>query len=164
MRASFRASPSSPGSRESSDGYTAIKKCAVAEANINMSRAMELIVMAGFPINSFDRRGGDISPLVAFSVALRPVFAPFLPKSHIIGGKYLDDFFLHVRSNFRDSLQASLKEGYGTIVFDGWEDVNSSPVVNVLLQTESTVNTGRMTYFLKTLYPGYNTMTAADYK
>lgn len=50
--------------------------------------------------------------------------------------------------------------GYGNLIFDGWDDINSEPVVNVLLRTESTLKSERRYFFLESLYPGMTSMTA----
>lgn len=41
----------------------------------------------------------------------------------------------------------------GTLVFDGWEDVNGIPVIHLLLLTESIHTSNSTIDFLKTVYP-----------
>lgn len=126
---------------------------------------MELVVLGGLPFNIFDKRNGEDSPLAAYSRALRPEFVNrYLPNSRLLSGKYLDEYNERITKNVKERMYTALESGYGTIVFDGWEDINASPVVNVLLHTEETVDRGKCVFFLKTLYPGSTTMTAEQYQ
>lgn len=52
---------------------------------------------------------------------------------------------------------------YVTLLFDGWENVNGQVAVNVLLQTESTIKSGRR-IFLNTIYTGAKSVTATAYQ
>ena len=46
-------------------------------------------------------------------------------------------------------IKESLTLGYGTLVFDGWEDQNKRSVLNVLLKTEGELPKARRFFFLK---------------
>lgn len=56
-----------------------------------------------------------------------------------------------------------LSSGYGTIMFDGWQDVNFAPVVNVLIRTISTNRTTCRTYFVGMVHTGSEACTAQKY-
>jgi len=46
----------------------------------------------------------------------------------------------------KESMCIALQSGFGTLMFDGWEDINSTSVINVLLRTEGSVRRkGRFT-------------------
>lgn len=56
--------------------------------------------------------------------------------------RYIDEFYKIILSKDVELLQGALKGGLGKLVLDGWGDVNCEPVVNVLLQTECTIQRG----------------------
>ena len=121
--------------------------CGDNDARVALQRMMELIVLEGLPFRIFDRRHGRQSAFTAFCLALRPGFGPYIPSSSAIGGRMLNTFYDDTKKSVTEKINVGLNNGYGTLLFDGWEDVNSMPVVNVLLRTETASKSGQTTFF-----------------
>jgi len=85
-------------------------------------------------------------------------------RSGKLANYYLDTYYERVRKETLLRIKQSLNNGYGTIAFDGWEDVNRPLVVNIMMKVETGTDRGRRIFFLKTFYPGSRSMTAAAYK
>ena len=58
----------------------------------------------------------------------------------------------------------AVSTGFGAIIWDGWEDATSPPVLNVLLRTESTgMRSGRRKFFLESVYMSQERVGASGY-
>lgn len=65
----------------------------------------------------------------------------------------MNELYTSVTDKVKTHITSDLKEGYGTIIFDGWGASTSASVVNVLLRTEGcSPNEGRSTYFLESAF------------
>lgn len=63
----------------------------------------------------------------------------------------------------KEVIRTSLDRGYGTLLFDVWEDVTGSSIVNILSKTESG-GTSRVIFFLKSFFIGTRSMNAEEYQ
>lgn len=76
----------------------------------------------------------------------------------------LDMLYDDVYQKLCTELYRYISQSPGALVFDGWEDVNGKPIINILLRTES-IDTSKSTiYFLKTVYPADKSLNAMEYK
>lgn len=111
------------------------KKNAITEREAKdiTGKIMEMIVKKGYPFSIFDPIDGEDSPKTALLRELRPAFVEdCLPSSYHIGGLYLELIYARTMRQTTKSIKAALERGFGTLLFDGWQDINGSSVVNVL--------------------------------
>lgn len=70
-----------------------MQRCSYQDAVAIVERIMGDIVSRGYPFSTFDRKGGMDSSETMLLGEFRPRFEKrFLPSSHLLGGKYLDEF------------------------------------------------------------------------
>lgn len=128
----------SAGGRRFSSKRKEDRKVTKKEARETFGKLMEIVISKGYPFQIFDPIVEEDSNETAFLRELRPDFVRnYLPTTYLSGGVYLDQMYECILNQTKESIKDALEMGYGTLVFDGWEDKNRSSVVNKLLKTES---------------------------
>ena len=90
---------------------------------------------------------------------LRPRYVrDFLQTWAAISGTYLNAYYEGLWKKLRAKINLVLRKGFGTIVFDGWEDSTSCAIVNVLFRVEGLTTNIRKTYFLESIFTESNRM------
>lgn len=139
--------------------------CTLDQAVSIQKGIMHMLVTRGYPFSAFDKKGNVDSSETEVLRAAKPAFVEhFLPNSYYLGGVYLVDFHRKILKDVNESMDKALRNGYGTLVFDGWEDNKKRSVFNVLLKTESHIDSNRKIFFLKSLFTDHKSMTAVRYQ
>lgn len=162
---------SSQGKEQRTASMTTTKKtasgdfCSTEMARKGIATAIEYMILENQPFNMFESKPGKgQSRLTKLLSLVKPSFRRYLPGAQLLGGRYLNLYYQRVRSIVKERIKTALDRGYGTIVFDGWEDNNKCSVVNVLLKTTTTSSTGTQVFFLKSLYVKDQSMTGDKYQ
>lgn len=124
---------------------------------------VKAIVLDCLSFSIYDEKNGIISPQVQLIDRLVPGFSEYCPTSSTLSTTYLGKLYCKTLATVKNEIQKCLSHSMGTIIFDGWDDVNSAPVINVLLRTEPNGSMRSRVFFLRTIYPGHKSMTASQY-
>lgn len=108
-------------------------------------RLVDSIVQQNMPFSMFDKQSANLS-------------------SKHVGGKYLNTYYNRIHRLVVKNIEKALQAGFGTLVFDGWEDVNKCSVVNVMLKVETGIDSGRRIFFLDIIYTVHQRLTAEAYQ
>ena len=86
-----------------------------------------------------------------------------MPLGHKIRGELLDKYYADTVSEVKTEMRNLLRFSRATIMFEGSTDVNSAPMVNILVLLTGRMRMESKTFSLTTVYSGYDTCTADYY-
>lgn len=96
----------------------------------------------------------EISELAKLLEKRQPVVDRFLPKTPFLSGHHLNLLNEYMVNKVKTEPDTILRTIVGTILFDGWDDINCYSVFNVLIRTEKDGSSARITFFLNSMYSG----------
>ena len=142
-------------------GRRDIKECSDADAErINM-RLLEAFVDHAWPFTAFDKKEGKFYDAI---LELRPGYATsHYPCRSAITGRYLGTYFSRTEEKVQTAVCSGLRRGYGTLIFDGWDDNTGASVVNLLLRIDGGTDNTRKIVFLDSVFTGTNRMHSSAY-
>lgn len=140
------------------------KTCSAEKASQLIRGIMEVIILNNVPFNLFNKSKGKLSKLYQLLEIACPGSSIHLPSSASLSTKWLLNYYYETMINVQREISKALKQSYGTIVFDGWENIHRQSVINVLLRTEAVANNESNIYFLRSIFPGKKKMTALEYQ
>ena len=140
---------------------TPIGKCSDDESTVANDLLLEVIVDENMPFSIFDSKKSILRPFKRFLSHLCHGYK--LPSSHHIRTKLLDAYYIDLKQDVLSKLRMLLQECRATVMFDGSEDVNDCPMVNVLLRVMGNSRIRTSTCVLTTVYTGYDTVNVDYY-
>ncbi|KAI0557194.1 Ribonuclease H-like protein [Gracilaria domingensis] len=137
----------------------------VSKANddqINLAQLLltRFIVDENLPFSILDKRNGRELGLAEYSLFLRSSIP--VPSRHKLNG-LIDKYYCIMEKRVRHELRNLLYEGFATLMFDSSEDVNGSPMTNLLARTMGKSRRDIRTFFLCTVYTGHESCAADHY-
>ena len=135
--------------------------CSEAEADEILMKIVRTVVECCLPLTYFDSTSAEGKSFRDMMCKARPGYKDMYPSRHLVTVKFLPRLYDRTYDVVKRSLKQMLLVGYGTIVFDGWDDVNRSSVVNVLLRVES--KSTMKSFFLDSVFTGYAKVGATEY-
>ena len=143
-------------------GSTKISQCSNSQQDFATSLLVRLIIDENLPFSICDNRQHGRPRLLKLLLSyLRPGFK--MPFGHKIRGELLDKYYADTVSKVKTEMRKLLRFSRATIMFDGSTDVNSAPMVNILVRLTGRMRMESKTFFLTTVYTGYDTCTADYY-
>ena len=86
-----------------------------------------------------------------------------MPLGYRVRGSLLNDYYSTLSKDVRRRIQSQMRESRGTVMFDRSEDINGAPMVNILRRVMGSARISTTTFFLTTIYTGYDTADASYY-
>lgn len=140
---------------------TPIGKCSTEECKVACALLMQIIVEENIPFAVCDNQDNHPRPLGRLLSYLRPGFK--MPLGYRVRGSLLNDYYSTLSKDVRGRIQSLMRESRGTVMFDGSEDINGAPMVNILRRVMGSARISTTTFFLTTIYTGYDTADASYY-
>ena len=129
------------------------------------SALLEVFVEQAWSFTALDTTAARPNAFMRFLQMALPWYArDYFPTRFLMTGRKLNELYDSVLDRVCQRISSALATGFGTIIFDGWGDATSAPVVNVLLRTEATgLRFGRRTFFLESVYTSHERVGASGY-
>ena len=132
------------------------------EQEFAVALLVRLIVDENLPFAICDNREGRKPRLLSLLLKyLRPGFKMLL--GHKIRGQLPGDYYEDTLKHVKAEMQKTLRVSRATIMCDGATDVNGAPMINVPVRLTGKRRVDTKTFFLTSLYTGYDTCTAKYY-
>ncbi|KAI0556718.1 hypothetical protein FGB62_56g07 [Gracilaria domingensis] len=141
-----------------------VDQCSTEEAAEINRLLIAAVCERGWHFSIVDKKEGQENGFVHMLRKLRPGYVDrFLPSSQKLWGELLDSYFDEIKGISFSGMRSRLQSGFGTVIFDAWEDTNSSTVVTVLLRSEGQQRCQQLTFFVESVFTGSTTAGAEKY-
>lgn len=134
------------------------------EKAVRLIKRLKIGIVMDDPLFTiYDKKNGSVSSKALLLEEAAPGFVYCLPSSSKIAGDLPNELYDDTLSRTKEMILSACAQSYGTVVFHGWDDVNSAPVFSVLLRIEPVSSNEADVLFFCNLYPGFQKMTADNY-
>ena len=143
------------------ESRTNVNHCTDAQGEAITSSLLETFIDQGWAFTAIDSKKTKFYKTIRL---LRPGYAEsHFPSRKVLSGRYLDAYFGKTKRKVEAVVSKGLRKGYGTLIFDGWEDVTGASVVNILLRTDQGTDLTRKIIFLDSVFTGVERMDSDAY-